>query len=75
MSSLLINSLHAVKFFTMFCRLIIFFKINFFEKIFQEYLQCQPIWLQIRPDILSGLIWVQTVSKDYQQTTIQQVKS
>ena len=31
--------------------------------------QCQTVWTQIRPDVLSGLIWVQTVCKGYQQTT------
>ena len=31
---------------------------------------CQTDWIQIRPDILSGLIWVQTVCKNYQQTTL-----
>ena len=30
---------------------------------------CQIIWIQIKPDILSGLIWVQTVCKGYQQKT------
>ena len=30
---------------------------------------CQTIWIRIRPDMLSGLIWVQTVCKGYQQTT------
>ena len=30
---------------------------------------CQTVWIQIRPDILSGLIWVQTVCKGYQQIT------
>ena len=30
---------------------------------------CQTVWIQIRPDILSGLIWVQTVCRGYQQTT------
>ena len=44
-----------------FCRLQIFFKINFFEKLFQEYHQCQTAWIQIRPNILLGLIWVQTL--------------
>ena len=29
----------------------------------------QTVWFQIRPDILSGLIWVQTVCKGYQQMT------
>ena len=27
------------------------------------------VWVQIKPDVLSGLIWVQTVYKGYQQTT------
>ena len=30
---------------------------------------CQTVWIQIRPDIMSGLIWVQTVCKCYQQMT------
>ena len=30
---------------------------------------CQTVWIQIRPNILAGLIWVQTVCKGYQQTT------
>ena len=33
-------------------------------------MQCQTAWIQIRPDILSGLIWVKTVFKDYQQKTL-----
>ena len=32
-------TLPTVKFFMLFCRLLIFFKINFFEKFFQEYHQ------------------------------------
>ena len=32
--------------------------------------ECQTIWIKIRPDVLSGLIWVQSVCKGYQQTTI-----
>ena len=31
---------------------------------------CQTVWNQIRPDKLSSLIWVQTVYKGYQQTTV-----
>ena len=50
-----------------FRRLLMFFKINFFE-IPSEF---QTVWIQIRPDILLGLIWVQTVCKHYQQTTLQ----
>ena len=49
---------------------VFFFKINFFEKFFQEYNKCQTVWIQIRPGILLGLIWVQTVCKSYQQTTL-----
>ena len=37
-----------------------------FWKILSE---CQTVWIQIRPDILSGLIWVQTVCKGYHQLT------
>ena len=30
----------------------------------------QTDWIQIRPDILWGLFWVQTVCESYQQTTL-----
>ena len=30
---------------------------------------CQMVWIQIKNDILSARIWVQTVCKGYQQTT------
>ena len=33
------NSLHAGKVFMLCCRLLIFFKINFFKKLFQERYQ------------------------------------
>ena len=52
-----------------FCHLI-FLKSTFFETFFQEYHQCQTIWIQIRPDKMSGLIRVQTVCKGYQQATL-----
>ena len=29
---------------------------------------CQTIWIQFKPDIMSSLIWVQTVCIGYQQT-------
>ena len=32
--------------------------------------ECQTVWIQIRPDILSGTIWVLTVCKGYQQTIL-----
>ena len=31
--------------------------------------ECQTDWIQIRPDILLGLIWVQSVCQGYEQTT------
>ena len=30
----------------------------------------QAVWIQIRPDVLLGLIWFQTVCKSYQQMTL-----
>ena len=41
-----------------------FFQSQLFGKILSGIpLECQTVWIQIRPDILSGLIWVQTVCK------------
>ena len=41
-----------------------------FSKILSGTLsECQIAWIQIRNHILSGLICIQTDSKDYQQTT------
>ena len=34
-----VTSLHAGKFFMLFCRLLVFFKINLFQMFFQEYHQ------------------------------------
>ena len=49
----------------------LFFKINFVLKLPSGTLsECQTVWIQIRADIFSGLIWVQTVCKGYQQTTL-----
>ena len=64
-SSYLINSLHA-GYLYMFCFLssVDFFKLSFFKKILSGIpLACQTVWIQIRPDVLSGLIWVQTVCR------------
>ena len=39
----------------------------FFRKILSGLpLECQTVWIKIRPDILSGLVWVPTVCKCYQ---------
>ena len=52
------------------CRLLTFFKMNFFEKILSGTLsECQTFTIQIRTDRKSVLIWVQTVCKGYQQMT------
>ena len=49
----------------------LFSLINFFQKNLSGIpSECQTVWIQIRSDVLSGLIWVQTVSKGYQQTTL-----
>ena len=45
---------------------------DFFKKNLQNILsgtlsECQTVWIQIRTDILSVLIWVQTLCKGYQQ--------
>ena len=47
-----------------------FFENPLFRKIISVIpSECQTVWIQIRPDILSGVNWVQTVCKGYQQTT------
>ena len=52
-------------------QLFVFFQNQHFLKLLSwipsEY---QAVWTQIRPDTLLGLIWVQTVCKGYQQTTL-----
>ena len=40
-----------------------FFSKSSLKKFFQKYHQCQTVWNEIRPDIMSGLIWFQTVCK------------
>ena len=32
--------------------------------------ECQTDWIQISPDVLSSLIWVQSACKGYQQMTL-----
>ena len=47
-----------------------FFQIYFFRKFLSEIpLECQPVWIQFRHVILSGLTWAQIVCKGYQQTS------
>ena len=68
----LLSSL-AVNFFMFFfsCRLLIYFQIQLFRKILSGIpSECQTDWIQIRPHILSGLIWVQSVCKGYEQAKL-----
>ena len=52
------------------CRLQTYFQNKLFQKILSGALSgWQTVLIQIRTDILSVLIWVQTVCKGYQQTT------
>ena len=56
----------------LFCRLLIFLKYFFFQKILSE-IPSEHMSNNLDPDQaqhLSGLIWVQTVCKSYQQTTL-----
>ena len=47
-----------------------FFQNELFRKILSGIpSECQTDWIQFRPDIFSGLIWVQFVCKGYEQTT------
>ena len=42
----------------------------FFKVISGIPSECHTVWIQTRPHVLSGLIWVQTVCKSYQQTKL-----
>ena len=48
-----------------------FFLINFFKIINLSGIpsECQTVWILIRHDVSSGLIWVQIVCKGYQKMT------
>ena len=46
-----------------------FYVVTFLKKIFRIPSVWLIVWILIRPDILSGLIWIQIVCKGYQQTT------
>ena len=54
-----------------FCHLLNFFNINFFEKKLSGIpSECQTGWIQIKYDVSLGLIWVQSVCKGYEHTTL-----
>ena len=42
-------------------------KINNFKTFLEYYHHSVEVWIQMRPAIMSGLVWVQTVCKSYQQ--------
>ena len=49
-----------------------FFKNLLFQKTISGIPSvCENIWIQIRPDVMSRLIWVQTVCKGYQQMILE----
>ena len=56
------NSLHAGLLFMMLLSFADFFQNQLFQKLLSGKLSdCQSVWIQIRTDFLSVLIWVQTV--------------
>ena len=60
----MVNSLPPWEIFHVFSCLLIFFQNQLFRKILSGIpSECQPDLIQIRPDVLSGLIWVQSVCK------------
>ena len=62
-------SMNAGKFCIMFLSSDEFYKkITFSTKKSVILPESQTVWTQFRPDILSGLIWIQNVCKGYQQT-------
>ena len=63
-------TLHPGKFFTLLSSAD-FFQDQLFRKILSGLpSERQLVWTQIRSDVLLGLIWVQTICKSYEQTTL-----
>ena len=52
-----------------------FSKSTFSEISFRNTFRVSTVWIQIKPDVLSGLIWTQTICKFYQQTTLEDEES
>ena len=68
---LFFNSLHSGNFFIIFVVCWFFSKSTFRKNSFRNVIRVSNIsWTQIKPDILSGLIGVQTVCESYQQMTL-----
>ena len=64
------NPLTPWKFFPLFCRLLIFSKSTFSKNYFRSTIRVSNSLDPDQTNILSGLIWVQTVCKSYHQTTL-----
>ena len=66
-NTLTLCQLGNLSWFFVFC----WFFPNYFWKIHSVISSvCQTGWIQIRPDVLSRLIWVQTICEGYQQRTL-----
>ena len=70
-----VTSYENMLWFKLFANLVFFhddfFQIQLFRKIISGIpSECQTVWIQIRPDVLWGLIWVQTVCKGNQTTPV-----
>ena len=68
MAHIYFNSLHAEEFFMLSSHLPIFFPQ---KNSFRKMIRVSTDWIQIRPGVLSGLIWVQTVFKNCQQMILE----
>ena len=65
------NSVALNPFFTFFLSSADFFQNQLFRKILSGISsECQTNWIQIRPEVLSDLIWVQSVCKGFEQTSL-----
>ena len=72
-----VNSLPPGKIFVLFCSVLIFSKSTLAKNYFRDTVSVKylTVWIQIRPGILSGLIWVQTVCKGYERQELNRKKN
>ena len=80
MSTLLSESHCLLGNFKCFCRLLIVFKLNFYEKFFQKKKRTKSLsnnWDPDQADVMSGLIWFQAVCKRFSAdaTSMQRVRA
>ena len=48
-----------------------FFSNSTFSKDYFRKTECQTDWIQIRPDVLSGVIWEQSICKSLEETILE----